>query len=133
MNRTHLTKAAIAALPVPTEDSVSYQDATVSALYLRCSATGARTWNVFKWSRAQRKPLRVSLGPYPSIGVDLARRKALEIATAIDQGRDPVAEKRETFADAYAGIAVYCLRAAVKGDGSPPSGVPAQDRMPRLP
>ena len=98
MNRTHLTKAAIAALPSPAEGSVSYQDATVRALYLRCSATGARTWNVFKWSRAQRKPLRVSLGPYPSIGVDLARRKATEIATAIDQGRDPVDEKRETFA-----------------------------------
>lgn len=104
MNRKHFTKAVIAALPRPAAGAVAYQDTTVGALYLRCSSTGSQTWSVFKWSRAQRKPLRVALGPYPSIGVDLARRKALEITTAIDQGRDPVAEKRDTFAVPTLGV-----------------------------
>lgn len=96
--RMHFTKAGIDAIPLPMEGSRTYQDRTIASLYLRVSATGARTWSVFKWSRAQRRPLRVALGPYPSIGVELARRKATELLVAIDQGRDPVAEKRATFA-----------------------------------
>ena len=39
----------------------------------------------------------MSLGPYPSLGVDQARRKATELIAAIDQGRDVVAEKEERF------------------------------------
>ena len=97
MERVHFTKASIEALPVPQTGAVSYHDKSVSALYLRISATGARTWGVFKWSRAQRRPHRVALGPYPSIGVDLARRKATEAVAAIDQGRDLAAEKRKVY------------------------------------
>ena len=98
MKRLHFTKASIEATPVPTSGAISYQDTTVSGLYLRISATGARTWSVFKWNRVLRRPQRVSLGPFPSIGVDLARRKAGEVVAAIDQGRDLAAEKRQHFA-----------------------------------
>lgn len=97
MERVHFTKAAIEALPDPSTGAVSYQDKTIGALYLRISSTGAKTWSVFKWSRAQRRPHRVALGPYPSVGVDLARRRATETIAAIDQGRDLAAEKRKVF------------------------------------
>jgi integrase len=97
MKTTNFTKASIDQLAPPLVGSVSIRDAKVQGLYLRVSASGARTWNVFKWCRARRRPLRMSLGPYPSIGVDQARRKATEIIAAIDQGRDVIAEREERF------------------------------------
>lgn len=97
MKKLNFTKACIDSLSVPNIGAVSFQDAKVQGLNLRVSATGSRTWNVFKWSRAHRRPMRVSLGPYPSVNVDQARRKALEIVTALDQGRDLVAEKQKRF------------------------------------
>jgi integrase len=98
MKKLHFTKAMIEALPTPTEGAASYADAKTSSLYLRISRTGARTWSVFKWCRAQRRPMRVSLGPYPSVGIDAARRRATEVVAAIDQGRDLQAEKAKRFA-----------------------------------
>ena len=97
MKRIHLTKASIEAIALPVTGAFNVQDDCSRGLYLRISASGARTWSVYKWSRALRKPQRVALGPYPSLGVDHARRKAHEIISALDQGRDLAAEKREKF------------------------------------
>jgi integrase len=96
--KTNITKALIEATPLPEQGSISIQDTKVSGLYLRLSASGARTWNVFKWNRAHRRPMRVSIGPYPSVGVDQARSKATQIVAAIDQGRDLAAEREQRFA-----------------------------------
>lgn len=121
MKRTHLTKASIEAIPLPATGAISLQDDTARGLYLRISATGARTWSVFKWNRALRKPQRVALGPYPSIGVDYARRKATEVIAALEQGRDLAAEKREKFAMPTLGeiSAAYALRLKAIGRRHP--------------
>jgi integrase len=97
MNKLHFTKASIDALPVPDSGAVTYGDTKVQPLNLRVSSTGARTWNVLKWNRVTRRPKRISIGPYPSVGVEMARRRAVEIITALDQGRDPVAEREAHF------------------------------------
>jgi integrase len=98
MERLHFTKASIDALPLPASGAVTYGDSKVQPLNLRVSSTGARTWNVLKWNRATRRPKRISVGPYPSVGVEMARRRAQEIIAALDQGRDPVAEREAHFA-----------------------------------
>lgn len=98
MKRVHFTKASIEALPTPATGAACYHDETVRGLFLRVSSTGARTWGVFKWNRLQRRPQRISLGPFPSVSVDMARRRAVELVAALDQGRDPVAEKQASFA-----------------------------------
>jgi integrase len=98
MAKLNLTKAQIESLPIPATGAMSYQDTQVRGLYLRVSASGVRTWNVFKWSRALRRPMRLSLGPYPSVSTDQARRRATEVVVALDQGRDPSAEKKARFA-----------------------------------
>ena len=97
MNRLNFTKASIDALPLPDVGAVTYGDAKVQPLNLRVSSTGARTWNVLKWNRVTRRPKRISIGPYPSVGVEMARRRAQEIIAALDQGRDPVAEREAKF------------------------------------
>jgi integrase len=97
MERLHFTKALIATLPLPASGARTYADAKVQPLNLRVSATGARTWNVLKWNRVTRRPKRISIGPYPSVNVEMARRRAQELIAALDQGRDPIAEREAQF------------------------------------
>jgi integrase len=55
-----------------------------------------RTWRVhYSVTRSgQRIKRKVKLGHYPVVSLAEARRRAAEIAEAVDQGRDPVAEEK---------------------------------------
>jgi integrase len=70
-------------------------------LYLNVSKSGSKSW-VFVWREAGRHR-EMGLGPYPTITLAMARRKADEARLARIDGRDPIAEKRRavgaTFAD----------------------------------
>lgn len=62
-------------------------DAIVPGLTLRVTPAGAKSWTVV--SRYRRKPLRVTLGPYPALPLAGAREKARETLEALQMGRDP--------------------------------------------
>jgi hypothetical protein len=70
-------------------------------LYLNVSKSGSKSW-VFVWREVGRHR-EMGLGPYPTITLAMARRKADEARLARIDGRDPIAEKRRavgaTFAD----------------------------------
>lgn len=61
-------------------------------LYLNVTATGSKSW-VFMWV-ATRKRREMGLGPYPSIGLAAARKRATEAREAVAAGRDPIAERK---------------------------------------
>ena len=99
-----LTKDAIerAKLPERGRKERFIRDDIVRGLGLRITAAGAKSF-IFE-ARVKGRPRRLTLGAWPDLTVLLARKRALEIRTAIAKGEDPhaahLAEKREaTFGE----------------------------------
>lgn len=63
----------------------------VAGLHLRVLGSGARTWMLRATISGKRRDM--GLGGYPDVTLAQAREKAREARAAIDQGRDPVAER----------------------------------------
>ena len=62
-------------------------------LYLNVSPSGSKSWVQRIVVHGRRRD--IGLGPYPAVSLADAREIAHDNRTAISQGRDPVAEKRE--------------------------------------
>ena len=88
-NKFNFTKSEIDALPIPeTGKRDTYHDTKTKGLQLRVTHTGIKTFSVFK--RAKRgNPERITLGRYPEMTIDQARRKTMEICLAISEGSNP--------------------------------------------
>ncbi len=63
----------------------------VPGLQLQVSPTGARTWVLRVMVAGKRRDM--GLGSYPAVPLALAREKAREARSAIEQGTDPIAER----------------------------------------
>lgn len=106
-NRINFTKAALDALPNPPQGQrATYLDAKTPGLQIRVTSTGAKTFNVFRRVKGGQ-PERVTLGRYPAMTIEQARRKAAEVNAAIEGGANPAEAKRAlkaepTFADLFA-------------------------------
>jgi integrase len=92
-DKVRLTDRYVTALKAPAKGSMDVLDAVQRGLALRVWASGVKSWSL----RAARngKRVRVNLGTWPAIGIAEARQKAAEALAAIENGRDPNAEKRE--------------------------------------
>jgi integrase len=91
----NFTKADIDVLPLPQKGKRdTYQDTKVNGLHLRISATGIKTFSVFKRIKGGN-PERITLGRFPDMTIDQARRKTMEINLAIADGRNPAEAKRK--------------------------------------
>lgn len=90
----NFTKAEIDALPLPQKGKRdTYHDTKVNGLHLRISSTGIKTFSVFKRIKGGN-PERITLGRYPDMTIDQARRRTMEINLAIADGRNPAEAKR---------------------------------------
>lgn len=73
-------------------------------LYLWVSPSGSKSW-LFMWSR-EGKRREMGLGAYPVVTLAKARSKASDCRLAVEEGRDPIAEKSKeaepTFAECAA-------------------------------
>lgn len=88
------TKAEIDALPLPEKGKRdAYQDTKINGLHLRISSTGIKTFSVFKRIKCGN-PERVTLGRYPDMTIDQARKKTMQINLAIADGQNPAEVKR---------------------------------------
>ena len=103
----NFTKDNLNGLPLPTTDRVTYHDSNklASGLQLRITPSGAKTFGVFRRTKGG-SPERVTLGRYPDMTIDQARRQAAIINAAIADGGNPAAIKRahkaeRTFADLF--------------------------------
>lgn len=60
-------------------------------LYLNVSIARTKSW-VFMWTQ-DGKRREMGLGPYPTVSIEKARKKAEECRVHVQEGRDPIAER----------------------------------------
>ena len=93
----NFTKASLTALPTPVSGRSTYKDTKTAGLHLRISSTGIKTFSLFR--RVNGKPERTTLGRFPEMTVEQARRKAAEFNGQIAMGISPATERRRTAAE----------------------------------
>ncbi len=93
-NKINFTKAIIDSLSIPESGKRdTYHDIKTSGLQLRITSTGVKTFSVYR--RIKRgEPERITLGRYPDMTIEQARREAVRIATDISDGKNPAEVKR---------------------------------------
>lgn len=106
-NKINFTKAIIDALPMPEAGKRdTYHDKETSGLQLRITSTGVKTFSVYRRIKGGN-PERITLGRYPDMKIEQARREALRIAVDISDGKNPAEVKRGrkeelTFSELFA-------------------------------
>jgi len=94
-----LTDLLIKRLPLP-DRRKEIPDGKIAGLYLIMQPSGSRSWAVRY--RADGLPKKLTLGPYPTVDLAMARRRALEALGDVAGGRDPAAIKQASKAAARA-------------------------------
>lgn len=100
------SKERLAALPTPEAGKRStYHDTKIQGLQLRVSSTGIKTFSVYRRMKGGQ-PERVTLGRFPAMTIEQARRHATAINAEIEAGSNPAALRRAireepTFAEMF--------------------------------
>lgn len=100
-----LTKTAIEALPLPehglrsTFSFVDEKGKDISGLQLRVTSTGTKTFCVFR-RVANGKPERITLGKYPDMTPEQAKKRALSDVAKLANGQSVVAMKKRNKLEA---------------------------------
>lgn len=120
-----LTKSRVEALPIPPARKTSkdagqaiYWDEELRGFGVRITPSGARSYIV--QGRANGKTRRVTLGTHGVLTCDEARRKAKAALLALDDGIDPVIEKKRAVVAALTLREVatdYCANRQTKKGG----------------
>lgn len=101
-SRKRLTKAAIAALPLPEGDARStYYDTEVPKLAIRITAAGTRTFFVVKRDGSSMAWVRI--GTFPDMTPEQARKEATKVLGAFADGKNPAAARRALRQEATLG------------------------------
>jgi len=92
--RFAFTKRLIQAIPTPEAGKrVTYYDTSTPGLQLRVSATGVKTFSVYRRLKLG-EPERVTLGRFPAMTVEQAQKMAAEVIVEIEKGANPAGVKR---------------------------------------
>lgn len=93
INKTNIENLTIPQ-PIKTGQSAQkkYYDDNLKGFGVRVTSGGTKAFFVEKL--INRKLNRITIGRYPEISPDMARKKATELLGQIAMGKDPVAEKR---------------------------------------
>ncbi|HEX5313589.1 MAG TPA: integrase family protein, partial [Gammaproteobacteria bacterium] len=93
----HLTKRTIEAITPPATGYAIHWDDATRGLGVR--VTMGRAISFIYQRRINGRTRRLTIGPFPTLGVEAARRKVARLAGEIADGKDPVAEKRKRSAE----------------------------------
>ena len=113
-------KEKIEALPSPKPGSRdTYHDSKISGLQLRVSSTGVKTFSIYRRTKGGA-PERVTLGRFPAMTVEQARKAAASVNAEIEAGASPATARRAvrgepTFSEAFETF----LSGKRKRDGTP--------------
>jgi integrase len=84
----NFTKAALQTIEAPTERRRDlYRDAKTKGLFLFVTESGKKTFYLYR--KVQGKPTQISIGAFPDLTIEQARRKAEEFNGQIAQGANP--------------------------------------------
>ena len=98
-NKINFTKAIIDSLSIPESGKRdTYHDIKTSGLQLRITSTGVKTFSIYKRINGS-SPERITLGRYPDMTIEQARREAARIAGDIADGKNPAEVKRGNKAE----------------------------------
>lgn len=121
-SETHIsfTKERLTALPVPEAGKrATYHDTKIRGLQLRVSSTGVKTFCVFRRMKGGL-PERVTLGRFPTLTVEQARKQASAVNAEIEAGASPAAVRRAIREEpTFAAMFERFLAGKRKRDGSP--------------
>lgn len=92
MSRKNLTSRFVESVTVETR--TDFWDDVVKGLVLRVSPTGVKSWTVVYTRESDGEKRRVTLGKFPALTLEKARRKALDAVAAVSDGHDPAGDKR---------------------------------------
>ena len=94
-NKFNFTKAILQNLSIPTSNKRNYYyDTKIRGLALRITSSNIKTFVVYRWVNG--KPERVTLGRFPDLTIEQARKKATEVNAVIATGRNPREEIKLT-------------------------------------
>lgn len=93
-NSLNFTKEALQGLPTPEEGKRAiYLDAKTTGLQIRVTHTGAKTFSVYRRTKSGL-PERITLGRFPAMTIEQARKQAARINAEIEEGSSPAQVKR---------------------------------------
>lgn len=93
INKTNIESLAIpSSIKTGQSAQKKYYDDNLKGFGIRVTSGGTKSFFVEKLIK--RKLCRITIGRYPEISPDMARKKATELLGQIAMGKDPVAEKR---------------------------------------
>jgi len=69
-------------------------DTQTAQLECRVTSTGAKTFNLYTWSKSLNEPIRVTLGRWPALTVEDARQLAVEHLSEVNRGNHPNRARR---------------------------------------
>ena len=96
--KINFTKATIDALTLPDSGNrIDYQDTKAKGLQFRITSSGIKAFSVLR--RINGTLERITLGRYPDMTIEQARRRAAEIGIAIANGVNPAQIKRSDKAE----------------------------------
>lgn len=96
--RINFTKASLNALPTPAlGQRATYHDTKTLGLQVRVTSSGVKTFCVFR--KVNGTPERITLGRYPDLTPEQARKKAAEVNATIAKGDNPADKLRAARAE----------------------------------
>jgi integrase len=93
--RFNFTKPQLNQLPSPTngQRAYYYDSQGPRGFGIAVSSGGRKTFILYR--KINRRPERITLGLYPDLSLELARKKAAELNGLIAKGENPAAQKRQ--------------------------------------
>lgn len=96
MPKLNFTKKTLDGLTLPEDGKrFTFTDTKMPGLELRITAKGTKTFSCQRWIKDTARPERVTLGRYPAMTIDQARKAALRVNSAIAEGDNPAAIRRQ--------------------------------------
>ena len=87
------TKDRLLTLSVPVSGRATYHDTKVQGLQVRVTPAGTKTFCLYRRLKAGQ-PERVTLGKFPTMTVEQARKAAAAVNAEIESGANPAAARR---------------------------------------
>lgn len=93
-DKINFTKKALETLPLPAEGKrYSFKDEKERGLIVRVTANGQKTFQLYQ--KHQGRPIRITLGLFPDMSVENARKEALKAKGSLAKGANPNIEKNK--------------------------------------
>lgn len=97
MSTCKITKSFVDKLTLPEKGQVFYRDSELKGFAVRVTTGGSKAFILEK--RINRKLKRITLGRYPELTVEMARKEALKYLGEIATGVDPIAKRQQAQAE----------------------------------